>query len=299
MCRNFKKTDIAAILLLIGLIAGFYFFNPGQVRASPGGVEFTSDVVLELQGLDTTTYIAAGSKADYLTISGTTLSVYGIPAAGMFLLKTDSHKVLQLAPIDGTADFIFSSVYVSSGYVSQWTGASSVSVAHTVGVPKASSEYNVTVGGVLYGTYNSGPAAEISFGRTGSGSAETFTVEEKEEEEIVDVCQIDTGNALGWAWSENFGWISFSCRNEMEVGVEGPDYGVEVNEETGLFSGYAWSEHIGWISFESERQAMLDLDTYKISGWAKVLSNDSWISLRDAGYGVSWNGANQEFELSP
>ncbi|MDD3488140.1 MAG: hypothetical protein PHH35_02195 [Candidatus Pacebacteria bacterium] len=60
------------------------------------------------------------------------------------------------------------------------------------------------------------------------------------------------GKLKDWAWSENYGWISFSC----ETGGENPknicstsNYGVTVDSETGEFNGYAWSEHIGWISF--------------------------------------------------
>ena len=104
-------------------------------------------------------------------------------------------------------------------------------------------------------------------------------------------------NVSGWAWSENIGWISF---NNITGG--GPiDYGVEISTSTGIFSGYAWSENIGWISFERNDTgtppaspyngsedfiAKLDLETNEVSGWAKALSIDSWIKLRDTTYGV-------------
>ena len=60
------------------------------------------------------------------------------------------------------------------------------------------------------------------------------------------------GNLSGWAWSDNYGWISFSC---TDGGSNGEDicstsnYGVTVSTSTGEFDGYAWSENIGWISF--------------------------------------------------
>jgi len=50
------------------------------------------------------------------------------------------------------------------------------------------------------------------------------------------------GNLSGWAWSENFGWISFASTTPVT-------YGVTVATSTGEFDGYAWSENIGWISF--------------------------------------------------
>jgi hypothetical protein len=56
-----------------------------------------------------------------------------------------------------------------------------------------------------------------------------------------------TGNLSGYAWSENVGWISFSCENTSSCGTV--DYGVIIDFD-GLFDGYAWGENIGWINFE-------------------------------------------------
>jgi len=59
------------------------------------------------------------------------------------------------------------------------------------------------------------------------------------------------GNLSGWAWSEAFGWISFSSTTDGST----VNYGIKVattttaNYEAGEFDGYAWSENIGWISF--------------------------------------------------
>jgi len=53
----------------------------------------------------------------------------------------------------------------------------------------------------------------------------------------------------GWAWSEDFGWISFNC---LDTGVCGTsNYKVTLNTTTKKFEGYAWSENIGWIKFNS------------------------------------------------
>jgi len=60
------------------------------------------------------------------------------------------------------------------------------------------------------------------------------------------------GNLTNWAWSETYGWISFSCTTGgADSGniCATSDYGVTIDTSTGEFDGYAWAEHIGWISF--------------------------------------------------
>jgi len=60
------------------------------------------------------------------------------------------------------------------------------------------------------------------------------------------------GNVSGWAWSENYGWISFSCTTGGSLGENicaTSNYGVTVATSTGEFDGHAFSENIGWISF--------------------------------------------------
>ncbi len=66
------------------------------------------------------------------------------------------------------------------------------------------------------------------------------------------------GNLSEWAWSENYGWISFSCTTGGSDGgniCASSDYGVTVatsttdQYEAGEFDDYAYSEHIGWVSF--------------------------------------------------
>jgi len=109
-------------------------------------------------------------------------------------------------------------------------------------------------------------------------------------------------NVLGWAWSENIGWISFNNTS----GEGGVNYGVHI-DSNGIFSGYAWSENIGWISFNQTElsgcpsgvcRAEVDLLSHglEVSGWARALAYgdgwDGWISLN----GVKINGETQKFE---
>lgn len=60
------------------------------------------------------------------------------------------------------------------------------------------------------------------------------------------------GNLSLWGWSENYGWISFSCATGGSDGgniCASSDYGVTIATSTGEFDGYAWADTIGWISF--------------------------------------------------
>ena len=124
---------------------------------------------------------------------------------------------------------------------------------------------------------------------------------------FVGVSEVKTSsseNVSGYAWSENIGWISFNCTNQDTCGSV--DYGVDIAQD-GIFSGHAWSEHVGWISFNASDlsgcpsgtcQAEMNLGTGEISGWAKVLTSDEWISLRGTtpDYGLSLNMATKKFE---
>lgn len=122
-------------------------------------------------------------------------------------------------------------------------------------------------------------------------------------------------NCGGFAWSPNFGWISF---NSSDCDLDGNgqfddagapagcpdasatfhDYGVNIETGTGIFSGFAWSQNLGWIYFgpdtnlsgfgdvlqadapeDPKQWATYDFNTGQVSGWAKALSlgNNGWI----------------------
>ena len=57
------------------------------------------------------------------------------------------------------------------------------------------------------------------------------------------------GRLAGYAWAENVGWISMSCRNTLRCRTV--DFGVTIDPLTGIFSGRAWAENIGWITFSA------------------------------------------------
>ena len=128
----------------------------------------------------------------------------------------------------------------------------------------------------------------------------------------------------GWAWSENVGWVSFSCKNcdtdgngYIDSGACGGDntstfmynYGVDINYSNGALSGYAWSPVVGWISFNSADTAgcpsgtcapTLTISNKQISGYGRVLAYTGtdwggWLRLRDTNYGVYIDAPTGEF----
>lgn len=106
-------------------------------------------------------------------------------------------------------------------------------------------------------------------------------------------------NISGFAWSSNYGWISFNEDNHR----------VNIVDNEFANGSYAWSPNIGWIAFGKEQLAgcptapcaakITQVGNYRYaSGWAKVLSTNSWISLngkttdgKDYGIVIQPNGA--------
>ncbi len=112
-------------------------------------------------------------------------------------------------------------------------------------------------------------------------------------------------NIIGYAWSENMGWISFNCTNESNCGSS--NYGVDIDMETGDFSGYAWSSNIGWIDFSPSgpypgtpyhgvkyEYGDSGLER-RVTGWAKtlVLEDEGWIKLNSDPWLSGWDQRRQ------
>jgi hypothetical protein len=79
------------------------------------------------------------------------------------------------------------------------------------------------------------------------------------------------GDLSGYAWAENAGWISFSCDNSSSCGFV--DYGVSIDQATGVFSGYAWGENVGWISFSDTSPVAYQVQTFDDTDFDGVLSD--------------------------
>ena len=77
----------------------------------------------------------------------------------------------------------------------------------------------------------------------------TNSIKDCDETQVdVGVSCDDPSNCSGYAWSENIGWLSFSCKN-LAPGL------ASFNSGTGDMLGYAWSENIGWVSMSSDNCA--------------------------------------------
>lgn len=122
----------------------------------------------------------------------------------------------------------------------------------------------------------------------------------------------DVGNVTGYAWSDNIGWISFTCLNTSTCASNGGnDYGVTENPG-GSLTGYAWSDNIGWVKFGGLASFPSGAGTVaqnaqlvgsNLVGWARACAGtaggdcssmtsrtdgwDGWISLGGTNYGVT------------
>lgn len=98
-------------------------------------------------------------------------------------------------------------------------------------------------------------------------------------------------------WGENIGWINVGDGTPADglnyANLNGTDFGVNVDPETGELFGLAWGENVGWINFDTRaalgphsQQAQLDLCENTLLGYAWG-ENIGWINLDDATHFVA------------
>jgi len=84
----------------------------------------------------------------------------------------------------------------------------------------------------------------------------------------------NSGNSMGFVFSENTGWIRFDG-SESSI-----DYGITIPEENGYLSGYAWGENTGWIKLSGTCQTTGACpggeNTYGVYKSANLLSGYAW-----------------------
>ncbi|MBI3290688.1 hypothetical protein HYZ76_00230 [Candidatus Falkowbacteria bacterium] len=130
--------------------------------------------------------------------------------------------------------------------------------------------------------------------------------------DINSACTATCGEKmLGWAWADNFGWLSLSCQNLLSCGLV--DYYAQISEENKIL-GWAWSENIGWICFGETCggqggasptggwQANIDpaeTENPKVRGWGKILSlgDGGWVSLGCDNDSPPCSGSNYQTRL--
>jgi len=123
-------------------------------------------------------------------------------------------------------------------------------------------------------------------------------------------------NVYGWAWNDNYGWISMNhlncdknnngfidsgiCNGNDNVSTPVVDhYGVNINTTTGAFTGYAWSDILGYIRFDPPMAsaastpqpryaAILDTSTRQISGLARICSRANTPATCSGNNGLGW-----------
>lgn len=70
-----------------------------------------------------------------------------------------------------------------------------------------------------------------------------------------------SGNLSGWAWNDNYGWISFDCNNNGGCGTSNYRVYIDAN---GNFQNYAWNDAIGWFSFSCANDGTCASSNYKV-----------------------------------
>lgn len=140
---------------------------------------------------------------------------------------------------------------------------------------------------------------------------------EKAKADLFGLPPAEFNNIRGWAWSENIGWVSFSCYNQGTCATN--NYGAHAltlsdlsdpsfssGYDEGALAGHAWSESVGWISFDrAETGNPPQDDPYPtknytarvessgaVQGWGRAMSGigepwEGWIKFSGPTYGVT------------
>jgi hypothetical protein len=112
----------------------------------------------------------------------------------------------------------------------------------------------------------------------------------------------------GWLWMDLPQSVQGAPEGAGWIHLRGSNYGVSVENATGLMFGHAWSENFGWLSFEqgdlsgcpsAPCEARFNPDR-SLSGWARFINAPSgdwegWVHLRGLDYGVSYNATSSEY----
>jgi hypothetical protein len=92
---------------------------------------------------------------------------------------------------------------------------------------------------------------------------------------------------MGWAWSDNIGWVSLNCANTDGAGCS--TYGLST-DASGNVTGYAWGDNIGIISAKpadtASCGAQANVAKGNFTGFLRALNtgSDGCISLSGSGY---------------
>ncbi len=104
------------------------------------------------------------------------------------------------------------------------------------------------------------------------------------------------GNLSGWAWNDQYGWISFWCGNVTSSDCQKSNYQVWI-DANGVFNNYAWNDVIGWISFNclnhgcgTPYSVITSLTATPISGYLDSTTFDTGVASGSQLNSVLWYG---------
>lgn len=218
------------------------------------------------------------------TFSLSNNTVYLQEAGEGQLALNDSNKVkvtsLLFSPVAGLSSVAMGNHYAWSGNIG-W-----IDFAYPGGnvtVPRGTGDLN---GGVY--VLSDGSWTSLNCVLTDSCSSVSYKVSSDAN-----------GNLSGWAWSDSFGWISFSSTTDGST----VNYGVKIattttaNYTAGEFDGYAWSENIGWISFNCKTGGDNQTDICSTSSY-KVLDLRSTNTGIKIDITIQYNSTKPELAIS-
>lgn len=107
------------------------------------------------------------------------------------------------------------------------------------------------------------------------------------------------GNLSGWAWNDQYGWISFDCNNVNPIDCQTSNYRVRIDNTNGVFSNYAWNSIIGWISFNCLDYGCGPTPYSVVTSWMPVFTSgyldsttfDTGVALGSQLNSVLWHGS--------
>ncbi len=127
----------------------------------------------------------------------------------------------------------------------------------------------------------------------------------------------------GFVWAENLGWVSLGDGSPAGglhyANVNGTDFGVNLDPDTGELFGYAWGENAGWLNFDGgalvspPNPARVDAVACRLRGfvwsencgWLNLDNTESYVALEPSVCGgpltgdLNCDGLINAFDIDP
>jgi hypothetical protein len=87
------------------------------------------------------------------------------------------------------------------------------------------------------------------------------------------------GNLSGWAWNDEFGWISF-CGGQNSASCPGSTVYETTIDSGGNFQGWAWNDVVGWIDFNCDNNSSCGSSNYEVqTSWTSSSATSTVATL--------------------